>query len=47
MKKIAILAAVLSVFTLAGCNATKGLGQDISKAGDKLEEAADNTGATN
>lgn len=47
MKHIAVIAALLGVFALAGCNTTKGLGQDISKAGDKLEQAADNTGATN
>lgn len=46
MKYIAIIAAAFGLMTLAGCNTAKGVGQDISKVGDKIEQAADNTGAT-
>jgi predicted small secreted protein len=34
---IAMLAAVLS---LQACNTIEGMGKDIAKAGDKIEEAA-------
>ena len=34
-----MLAFVLA-FGLAGCNTIQGLGKDISKAGDKIEEVA-------
>jgi predicted small secreted protein len=38
MKKwLSLLAAVA---LLAGCNTIAGMGKDISKAGDKIEEAA-------
>ena len=29
-----------SLWLLAGCNTIEGMGKDISKAGDKIEEAA-------
>ena len=32
---------VLSVFALSACNTVRGVGQDIKKAGDKIEDAAD------
>ena len=38
MKKLVTLIAML--FVLAGCNTMEGLGKDISKAGDSLENAA-------
>jgi predicted small secreted protein len=38
MKKIFILVAAL--FVLAGCNTMEGLGKDIKKAGDSIEDAA-------
>jgi predicted small secreted protein len=38
MKKIIALLAV--AFVLAGCNTVKGFGQDVQKAGEKLENAA-------
>ncbi|HRD84212.1 MAG TPA: entericidin A/B family lipoprotein [Rubrivivax sp.] len=38
MKRIAAVLAVLAL--LAGCNTIEGLGKDISRAGDKIEEAA-------
>jgi predicted small secreted protein len=38
MKKIAILLAV--AFVLAGCNTVRGVGQDIQKAGEKIEDSS-------
>jgi predicted small secreted protein len=38
MKKIVVLLAV--AFVLAGCNTVRGFGQDVQKAGEKLEEKA-------
>ena len=32
---------VLAVFALAACNTVRGMGQDIKKAGEKVEDAAD------
>jgi predicted small secreted protein len=40
MKTIAILIAAVFTVALAGCNTVKGVGQDIQKAGEKLEDAA-------
>jgi entericidin A len=41
MKRLAALFAALALSALfAGCNTMEGLGKDISKAGDKLEDAA-------
>jgi predicted small secreted protein len=34
------LLLLLAAFALSGCNTMQGLGKDISKAGDKIEEAA-------
>jgi predicted small secreted protein len=31
---------VLATLLLAGCNTVQGLGKDISRAGDKIEETA-------
>jgi predicted small secreted protein len=38
MKTIATLLA--AAFLLAGCNTVRGVGQDVQKAGEKLEDAA-------
>ena len=38
MKKFLMLAAAL--FVLAGCNTIDGLGKDIKKAGETIEDAA-------
>jgi predicted small secreted protein len=38
MNKLLAVAAVLAV--LAGCNTVAGIGKDIQKAGDVVEEAA-------
>ena len=40
MKTITALIAAAFVFALAGCNTVKGVGQDIQKAGEKIEDAA-------
>jgi predicted small secreted protein len=39
MKTIAI-ALISAAFVLAGCNTVKGVGQDVQKAGEKIEDAA-------
>ena len=38
MKKVVVLLAV--AFVLAGCNTMKGFGQDVQKAGEKIEDSA-------
>ena len=38
MKKLLMLAAALCV--LAGCNTIDGIGKDIKKAGESIEDAA-------
>ncbi len=40
MKKIATLIAVSLAFVLAGCNTVQGVGQDIGKAGNAIQRAA-------
>ena len=42
MKKIILIAvASLAVsFALSGCNTVKGVGQDLQKAGEKIEDVA-------
>ncbi|MBI3531572.1 MAG: entericidin [Curvibacter sp. PD_MW3] len=40
MKKITLLAILSVTFALVGCNTVKGVGQDIQKAGEKIEGAA-------
>ena len=41
MKRVAVLAGLLAMLALSACNTVAGAGQDISKGGDKLENAAD------
>lgn len=36
-----MFAALLSLGSLTGCNTVGGFGQDVQKAGDKIEDAAD------
>jgi predicted small secreted protein len=36
-----MIAALIAVALLAGCNTVKGLGQDIEKAGSAIERAGD------
>jgi predicted small secreted protein len=40
MKKLASLIAASFLLVLTGCNTVKGMGQDIQKAGEKIEGAA-------
>ena len=40
MKKFATLIAIAFALTLTGCNTVRGVGQDVQKAGEKLEGAA-------
>ncbi|AMO22071.1 hypothetical protein GCM10027034_23640 [Ramlibacter solisilvae] len=41
MKKIASLLAAIAAFAaLAGCNTVRGLGEDVQKAGNAIENAA-------
>ncbi|MDO9073775.1 MAG: entericidin A/B family lipoprotein [Rubrivivax sp.] len=35
-----ILALFAAAFTLTACNTMEGVGKDLSKAGEKIEEAA-------
>jgi predicted small secreted protein len=40
MQKFTVLIAVSLVFILTGCNTVKGVGQDLQKAGEKIEDVA-------
>lgn len=40
MKILAYWAALALVFTLCACNTVKGVGQDLQKAGAKIEDVA-------
>jgi predicted small secreted protein len=40
MKNLMILLAVATTLLLSACNTVKGVGQDIQKAGEKIEGAA-------
>ena len=40
MKKRTMLIALALVFALSGCNTVKGVGQDLQKAGEKIEDVA-------
>ena len=40
MKQFFVLIALPIVFFLSGCNTVKGVGQDIQKAGEKIEDVA-------
>lgn len=48
MKRIAALMflAMFSMSFLSACNTVKGAGQDVQKVGEKVEESAEDTGAT-
>lgn len=39
--KALMVVALASLFTLTGCNTVKGLGQDVSKAGQEVSEGAE------
>ncbi len=40
MKKFSALIALSLLVFLTGCNTVKGVGQDLQKAGEKIEDAA-------
>jgi len=40
MKSLIMLLVVSSAFLFSACNTVKGMGQDIQKAGEKIEGAA-------
>ena len=40
MKAITTIALLSFAFLLAGCNTVRGVGQDVQKAGEKIEGAA-------
>jgi predicted small secreted protein len=40
LKKLTTLIALTITFVLAGCNTVKGVGQDIQKVGEKIEDVA-------
>ncbi|MGN0936309.1 MULTISPECIES: entericidin A/B family lipoprotein [unclassified Acinetobacter] len=42
MKKI-LAASLMVAFILTGCNTVKGMGQDVSKAGDAVTNTAEKT----
>jgi entericidin A len=48
MKRIVSLAllALFSLNFLVACNTVKGAGKDVQKVGEKVEGAAEDTGAT-
>ncbi len=41
-----MLIAMFSLGTLSACNTMKGVGKDVEKVGDKVQEKADDTGGT-
>ena len=40
MKTLISLIALAGLLVLYGCNTVKGVGQDLQKAGEKIEDAA-------
>jgi predicted small secreted protein len=40
LKKLTALIALTFGFILVGCNTVKGVGQDIQKVGEKIEDVA-------
>jgi predicted small secreted protein len=40
MKIVSLVVGLSLVFSVAGCNTVKGMGQDIQKAGSTIEDAA-------
>lgn len=43
MKKTAALLALLMLGILAGCNTMQGMGRDIERGGEKLQDSAKDT----
>lgn len=40
MKNLIVLLSASCLLLLAGCNTVKGMGQDLQKAGEKIEDVA-------
>jgi predicted small secreted protein len=40
MKKLSLILATIAVLVLAGCNTMQGIGKDVQKAGEKIEDAS-------
>lgn len=40
MKKLTLVLCLAALTLLAGCNTVKGMGQDLQKAGEKIEDVA-------
>ncbi len=40
-RRLFALSLCLAAFALAGCNTVKGVGKDIKKAGEKIEEVGE------
>ena len=38
-----LVASIMTAFVLTGCNTFKGIGKDVSKAGDKVTQTAERT----
>ena len=43
MKKFIALLSLLAMGVLAGCNTMEGMGKDIARGGEKLQDAAQDT----
>lgn len=43
MKQLATILALVTMVIFTGCNTVKGLGEDVSKAGDKVTDTAERT----
>jgi len=41
-----MLLAMFSIGTLSACNTVRGVGQDVKKVGQKIEQGAEKTGGT-
>lgn len=43
MKKIAAVLALLMLAVMTGCNTMQGMGKDIERGGEKLQDSAQDT----
>jgi predicted small secreted protein len=40
MKILSLILATIAALALAGCNTMQGIGKDVQKAGEKIEDAS-------
>ncbi len=40
MKKLSLILLAMFTITAAGCNTMQGIGKDVQKAGEKIEDAS-------